>query len=136
MSYIDTYRNRIAYAIKTCKHNGKVEDTFALTASDYAEEVAELLFNTKVSGFKYRLRFVTDYFVGVKTLSSVSFGNGTTWSYKVVYVPRNAGSLEREILRDACTAEEKETGGRKLVELRTADGRHVGYDTEREEFVI
>ena len=136
MGFIDTYRNRIAYAIKTCKHDGKVEATFVLTTSDYAEEVAELLFNTKVSGFKYRLRFETDYFVGVKTLSSVSFGNGTTWSYKVVHVPRNAGFLEKEIVRNACIAEEKETGGRKLVELRTADGRHVGYDTEHDEFVI
>ena len=136
MGFIDTYRNRIAYAIKTSKYNGKVEATYHMPSSDYAEEVADLLFDAKVSGCKYRLHFVTNYRVGKKTLSSASFGDGTTWSYELVHVPYDAGSLEREILRDACIAEEKETGGRKLVELRTADGRHVGYDTEREEFVI
>jgi hypothetical protein len=136
MSYIDTYHICIAYAIKTCKLNGMADKKFVLTASDYAKEVAELLFDAKVSGYKYRLRFVTDYYIGKKTLSSVSFGDGVTWSYKVVHVPSDAGFLEKEIVRNAYTAEETETGGRKLVELRTADGRHVGYDAEREEFVI
>lgn len=136
MGYIDTYRNRIAYVIKTSKYNGKVEAIYHMPSSDYAEEVADLLFDTKVSCHKYRLRFMNDYLVGVKTLSSASFNDGTTWSYRAVHVPSDAGVLEKEIVRDACIAEETETGGRKLVELRTADGRHVGYDTEREEFVI